>query len=47
VEIIDKLNREINAVLADPKIKERLAVLGGTPLAREKKGSVVRSDRAT
>ena len=33
VEIIDKLNREINAALADPKIKERLAVLGGTPLA--------------
>ena len=33
VEIIDKLNREINAALADPKIKARLAVLGGTPLA--------------
>jgi tripartite-type tricarboxylate transporter receptor subunit TctC len=33
VEIIDKLNREINAALADPKVKERLAVLGGTPLA--------------
>ena len=33
VEIIDKLNREINAALADPKLKERLAVLGGTPLA--------------
>ena len=33
VEIIDKLNREINATLADPKIKARLAVLGGTPLA--------------
>jgi tripartite-type tricarboxylate transporter receptor subunit TctC len=32
VEIIDKLNREINAALADPKLKERLAVLGGTPL---------------
>ena len=33
VEIIDKLNREINAALADPKIKARLAVLGGTPLS--------------
>jgi len=33
VEIIDKLNREINAALADPKIESRLADLGGTPLA--------------
>jgi len=32
-EIIDKLNNEINAALADPKIKARLADLGGTPLA--------------
>ena len=31
-EIIDKLNKEINAGLADPKIKARLADLGGTPL---------------
>jgi tripartite-type tricarboxylate transporter receptor subunit TctC len=30
-EIVDKLNREINAGLADPKIKARLADLGGTP----------------
>ena len=29
-EIIDKLNKEINAALADPKIKARLADLGGT-----------------
>jgi tripartite-type tricarboxylate transporter receptor subunit TctC len=28
-EVIDRLNREINAALADPKIKERLADLGG------------------
>jgi tripartite-type tricarboxylate transporter receptor subunit TctC len=28
-EIIDKLNAEINAALADPKIKTRLAELGG------------------
>jgi tripartite-type tricarboxylate transporter receptor subunit TctC len=31
-EIIDKLNKEINASLADPKIKARLADFGGTPL---------------
>jgi tripartite-type tricarboxylate transporter receptor subunit TctC len=31
-EIIDKLNKEINAGLADPKIKTRLADFGGTPL---------------
>jgi tripartite-type tricarboxylate transporter receptor subunit TctC len=31
-EIIDKLNREINAGLADPKIKIRLADLGGMVL---------------
>jgi tripartite-type tricarboxylate transporter receptor subunit TctC len=33
VEIIDKLNREINACLADPKLQARLADLGGTVLA--------------
>jgi tripartite-type tricarboxylate transporter receptor subunit TctC len=33
-EIVDKLNREINAALADPKIKARLADLGSTPLAQ-------------
>jgi tripartite-type tricarboxylate transporter receptor subunit TctC len=32
-EIIDKLNREINSVVADPQMKARLAELGGTPLA--------------
>jgi len=31
-EIIDKLNKEINAGLADPKLKARLADLGGTVL---------------
>src|SRR5437660_12842549 len=29
-EIVEKLNKEINAALADPKIKARLADLGGT-----------------
>ena len=32
VEVINKLNREINGALADPKIKARLADLGGTVL---------------
>jgi tripartite-type tricarboxylate transporter receptor subunit TctC len=32
-EIIDKLNREINAGLADPRIRARIADLGNTPLA--------------
>jgi len=31
-EIVDKLNKEINAALADPKIKARLAALGVTIL---------------
>jgi tripartite-type tricarboxylate transporter receptor subunit TctC len=33
VEIVDKLNTEINAALADPKIEARLADLGGTVLS--------------
>ena len=32
-EIVDKLNKEINAGLADPKLRARLADLGGTVLA--------------
>jgi tripartite-type tricarboxylate transporter receptor subunit TctC len=32
-EIVDKLNNEINAALADPNMKARLAGLGGTALA--------------
>jgi tripartite-type tricarboxylate transporter receptor subunit TctC len=31
-EVVDKLNEEINAALADPKMKARLADLGGTVL---------------
>jgi len=30
-DIVDRLNKEINAALADPKIKERLAGLGSMP----------------
>ena len=33
VEVIDKLNEAINAGLADPNLKARLADLGSTPLA--------------
>src|SRR5262249_52042759 len=32
-EIVDKLNTEVNAALADPKMKARLADLGGDVLA--------------
>ena len=31
-EIIDQLNKEVNAALDDPKMKARLVDLGGTPL---------------
>jgi tripartite-type tricarboxylate transporter receptor subunit TctC len=33
VEVIDKLNKEINAGLADPKLKARLGDVGTTPFA--------------
>jgi tripartite-type tricarboxylate transporter receptor subunit TctC len=32
-EIVDTLNREINAAFADPKLRRQIAELGGTPLA--------------
>ena len=32
VEIIDKLNQAINAALADPKMRQRLADIGNAPL---------------
>jgi tripartite-type tricarboxylate transporter receptor subunit TctC len=32
-EIIDKLNRELNAAFVDPKMTRQIAELGGTPLA--------------
>jgi len=31
-EIVEKLNKEINAALADPKVKARLADLGSVPM---------------
>lgn len=33
VEVIDRLNKEINAGLADPKVQARFADMGGTRLA--------------
>jgi tripartite-type tricarboxylate transporter receptor subunit TctC len=32
-EIVEKLNKEVNAGLADPKMKTRVADMGGTVLA--------------
>ena len=32
-DVIDKLNKEVNAGLADPKLKARIADFGGTPFA--------------
>ena len=32
IEIVEKLNKEINAALADPKMKQRLLDLGGVPM---------------
>ena len=32
-EIVDKLNKEVNAALADPKFRAQLAEIGGSPLA--------------
>jgi tripartite-type tricarboxylate transporter receptor subunit TctC len=33
-EVVDRLNREINATLADPRMKARIAELGGEALSR-------------
>ena len=33
-EIVDRLNREISAILADPRMKARFAELGGSTFAR-------------
>lgn len=43
-EAIEKLNAEVNRALADPKMRERLAELGGTPIAGtpEDFGNVIR-----
>jgi len=45
-EAIEKVNAEVNRALADPKMRERFAELGGTPLAGtpEDFGNVIRSE---
>ena len=47
-EIIDKLNAEVNRALADPKMRERLAELGGKPIGGtpEDFGKVIASETA-
>jgi tripartite-type tricarboxylate transporter receptor subunit TctC len=45
-EVVGKLNREINAALASPKIKSRLAELGSSPIvvSPEEFGAFVRAE---
>jgi tripartite-type tricarboxylate transporter receptor subunit TctC len=43
-EIVDKLNKQINAGLVDPKMKVRLADLGGTVLALSPSDTASRAD---
>ena len=47
-EIIDKVNAEVNRALADPKMRERLAELGGKPIAGtpEDFGKVIAAETA-
>jgi tripartite-type tricarboxylate transporter receptor subunit TctC len=47
-EIIEKVNAEVNRALADPKMRERLAELGGRPIAGtpEDFGKVIAAETA-
>jgi tripartite-type tricarboxylate transporter receptor subunit TctC len=47
-EIIDRVNAEVNRALADPKMRERLAELGGRPIAGtpEDFGKVIAAETA-
>jgi tripartite-type tricarboxylate transporter receptor subunit TctC len=47
VEVVSRLNKEVNAALSDPKIKARLADLGGEPLpgSPEDFGRLVADDK--
>ena len=47
-EVIDKVNAEVNRALADPKMRERLAELGGKPIAGtpEDFGKVIAAETA-
>ena len=44
-EIIDKVNAEVNRALADPKMRDRLAELGGKPIPVRRKTSARSSRR--
>jgi tripartite-type tricarboxylate transporter receptor subunit TctC len=45
-EIIEKINAEVNRALADPKMRERFAELGGAPIAGKPEdfGNVIKSE---
>jgi tripartite-type tricarboxylate transporter receptor subunit TctC len=43
-EIVDKLNKEIDAALADPRVKARLADLGGVPMTPAAFGTLIAAD---
>jgi len=45
-EAIDRINAEVNRALADPKMRERLAALGGSPIGGtpEDFGKVIASE---
>jgi tripartite-type tricarboxylate transporter receptor subunit TctC len=45
-DVIEKVNAEVNRALADPKMRARLAELGGTPIpgSPEDFGKVIRSE---
>ena len=47
-EVIERLNKEVNAILAEPTIKQRLADLGGVPIVAtpEEFGKVVADETA-
>ena len=47
-DIIDKVNAEVNRALADPKFRERMAELGGKPIAGtpEDFGKVIAAETA-
>jgi tripartite-type tricarboxylate transporter receptor subunit TctC len=47
-DVIDKVNAEVNRALADPKMRERLAELGGRPIAGtpEEFGKVIAAETA-
>ena len=47
-EIVDKVNAEVNRALADPKMRERLAELGGSPIGGtpEDFGKVIAAETA-